>query len=46
MDEQRQQAYSQLIESLLKCPDGEEPEILAAHTELLDAGFLQMWERV
>ncbi len=42
MDEQRQQAYSQLIESLLKCPDGEEAEILAANTELLDAGFLQM----
>ncbi|MEA5514008.1 hypothetical protein VB654_08165, partial [Nodularia sp. UHCC 0506] len=42
MDEQRQQAYYQLIESLLKCPDGEEAEILAANTELLDAGFLQM----
>ncbi|MDF2388159.1 CHAT domain-containing protein [Nostoc ellipsosporum NOK] len=42
MNEQRLQAYYQLIESLLNCPDGEEPEILAANTELLDAGFLQV----
>ncbi|MHC5936979.1 CHAT domain-containing protein [Nostoc sp.] len=42
MNEQRLQAYYQLIESLLNCPNGEEPEILAANTELLDAGFLQM----
>ncbi|MBD2164438.1 tetratricopeptide repeat protein [Calothrix membranacea FACHB-236] len=42
MEEQRLQAYYQLIESLLNCPDGEETEILAANTELLDAGFVQM----
>ncbi|MBD2208950.1 CHAT domain-containing protein [Nostoc linckia FACHB-104] len=42
MEEQRLQAYYQLIESLLNCPDGEEPEILAANTELLDADFLEV----
>ncbi|MEH1904110.1 MAG: hypothetical protein V7L04_22535, partial [Nostoc sp.] len=42
MSEQRLQAYYQLIESLLNCPNREESEILAANTELLDAGFLQM----
>ncbi|QSV63925.1 MAG: CHAT domain-containing protein [Dolichospermum sp. DL01] len=42
MDEQRLQAYQQLIQQLLSCPNGEEAAILAANTELLDAGFLQM----
>ena len=32
----------QLIKTLLNCPDEEELEILAANTELLDAGFLQV----
>ncbi|MDZ8078211.1 MAG: CHAT domain-containing protein [Nostoc sp. DcaGUA01] len=42
MNEQRLQAYYQLIQTLLNCPSGEEPEILVANTELLDAGFLQV----
>ncbi|MEH1960653.1 MAG: CHAT domain-containing protein [Nostoc sp.] len=42
MNEQRLQAYYQLIKSLLNCPNGEEPGILAANTELLDTGFLQV----
>ncbi|WP_226889197.1 hypothetical protein [Nostoc sp. MG11] len=42
MNEQRLQVYCQLIKSLLDCPNGQEPEILAANTELLDAGFLQV----
>ena len=41
MNEQRLQADYQLIESLLNCPSGEKLEILAANTELLNAGFLQ-----
>ncbi|MBW4636196.1 MAG: tetratricopeptide repeat protein, partial [Iphinoe sp. HA4291-MV1] len=41
MNEQRLQAYYQLIQTLLSCPSGEEREILAANTELLDVGFLQ-----
>ncbi|ABA20166.1 TPR repeat protein [Trichormus variabilis ATCC 29413] len=42
MNEQRLQAYYQLIQTLLDCPSGEEPEILAANTELLDADFVQV----
>jgi CHAT domain-containing protein len=42
MDEQRLQAYQQLIQQLLSCPNGEEGAILAANTELLDGGFLQV----
>jgi CHAT domain-containing protein len=44
MNEQRQQAYLNLIERLLNCPSGEEPEILQANQDLLDADFLQMLE--
>ena len=46
MNEQRQQAYLNLIRSLLDSPSGEEPEILAANQELLDAGFVQKVEEV
>ncbi|MEH2423460.1 MAG: CHAT domain-containing protein [Nostoc sp.] len=42
MNEQRLQAYYQLIQTLLECPSGEEPEILSANTELLDADFVQV----
>ncbi|MEH1947511.1 MAG: hypothetical protein V7K77_11220 [Nostoc sp.] len=45
MNEQHLQAYNQLIQTLLDCPSGEEPEILAANTELLDAGFVEVQER-
>jgi len=46
MNEQRQQAYLNLIRSLLDSPSGEEAEILAANQELLDAGFVQTIEEV
>jgi len=46
MNEQRQQAYLNLIRSLLDFPSGEEPNILAANQELLDAGFVQTVEEV
>ena len=46
MNEQRLQAYYQLIESLLSCPSGRESAILAANTELLDAGFVEVLEAV
>ncbi|MBD2456892.1 CHAT domain-containing protein [Nostoc sp. FACHB-87] len=41
MNEQRQQAYLNLIRILLDSPNGEEVEILAAHQDLLDAGLIQ-----
>ncbi len=41
-DSQRQERYLDLIDRLLKCPSGSEPEILDASPELLDAGFVQV----
>jgi hypothetical protein len=46
MEETRAQAYLQLIETLLNCPNGEEPQILQANLELVDSGFLQVCEVV
>ena len=42
----RNSAYLQLINALLSCPSGEEPQILQDNLELLDAGFLQACEAV
>ena len=44
MNEQRQQAYLNLIQRLLNSPSGEVPQILQANRELLDADFLQMMD--
>ena len=44
MDETRAQAYLQLIQTLLTCPNGEKQQILQANSELLDSGFLQICE--
>ncbi|MFM6005102.1 MAG: tetratricopeptide repeat protein, partial [Sphaerospermopsis kisseleviana] len=41
MNEARIHQYLELIQKLLSCPDGEEPEILQAHQELLDQVFLR-----
>ena len=41
MNEQRVQAYFNLINTLLTSPDGHEPQILQQNSELLDEGFLQ-----
>ena len=46
MDETRAQAYRQLIQTLLNCSNGEEPQILQANLELVDSGFLQVCEVV
>jgi len=46
MDENRAQAYLDLIQQLLDCPNGEEPQILQANSELLDGEFLQTCEQV
>lgn len=35
MNQERQEAYLNLIQQLLDCPSGKEPEILAANQELL-----------
>ena len=45
MDEQRAQAYVNLIEQLLACTDVEElNNILQANQELIDPEFLQVME--
>ena len=41
MNEERQQAYLDLIRSLLDSPSSEEQKILAAHQDLLDADLVQ-----
>ncbi|MEH1942035.1 MAG: hypothetical protein V7L01_17715 [Nostoc sp.] len=41
MTEQRQQLYFNLIDELLKCPNGHEPEILESKPELIDSGFVE-----
>ena len=42
MDETRAQAYLQLIQTLLTCPNGEENQIFNANSELVDAELVQM----
>lgn len=42
MTAEREAQYLNLIEQLLRCPNGQEPEILAAQPELLDAGLVQI----
>lgn len=46
MEENRAQAYLQLIHTLLNCPNGEEPQILQDNSELLDREFLETCELV
>jgi hypothetical protein len=41
MSDPRQDQYFTLIDLLLKCPSGQEPEILDSQPELLDAGFVK-----
>ncbi|MCU0544867.1 MAG: tetratricopeptide repeat protein [Oscillatoriaceae cyanobacterium Prado104] len=42
----RQQAYSKLIQDLLKCPRGKEIKILRKHADLVDVGLVEMMEMV
>ncbi|MDJ1185256.1 tetratricopeptide repeat protein [Roseofilum casamattae] len=42
MDGQRINAYLEVIAKLLQCNAGEEMEVLRAHQELLDGGFVQV----
>lgn len=41
MNEERENAYYELINTLLACPSGEEQEILNAQPNLLDAGLVE-----
>lgn len=41
MTDQRQTQYFNLIDELLQCPNGQEPEVLEAKPELIDSGLVQ-----
>jgi hypothetical protein len=42
MNSERQDAYLYLIEQVLTCPNGQEPEILSSNSNLVDVGLVQM----
>jgi hypothetical protein len=42
MNPERQEAYLDLIERVLSCPNGQAPEVLSSCSDLIDAGFVQM----
>ncbi len=46
MDEQRIKDYLDLIQQLLSCPRGEEPEILQGNAHLIDEDFVKAVEWV
>lgn len=46
MEEIQQGPYIRLIEQLLQCPNGQEPEVLDAHPELLNADLVQVMVQV
>jgi len=41
MSEQREERYFNLIDRLLRCPNGEEPQVLDSEPDLLDAGLVK-----
>ncbi len=40
-DNQRQEEYFELIDRLLHCPNGKEPEVLDSRSDLLDQDFIK-----
>ncbi|MGD1807121.1 hypothetical protein ACP6PL_17030 [Dapis sp. BLCC M126] len=46
MEEQRQEQYYELIDKLVKCPNGKEPDVLDENLELVDAGFVSVLMQV
>ena len=46
MTQTRQEQYLNLIDQLLRCPNGEEPEVLNAQMDLIDAGLVQTMMQV
>ena len=40
-DNQRQEEYFQLIDRLLRCPNGKEPEVLDASADLIDENLIK-----
>lgn len=46
MTQQRQDLYMNLIDQLLRCPNGQEPEVLDSHSDLIDAGLVETMTQV
>lgn len=44
--QERQTLYMNLIDQLLNCPNGTEPEVLDSHLDLIDAGLIQTMSQV
>ena len=44
--QERTQQYLGLVEKLLRCPNGKEPEVLDEHMELIDAGLVSIMMQV
>jgi hypothetical protein len=42
IQQERQSLYFNLIDELLQCPNGQEPELLEANKELIDANFVEI----
>ncbi|MCU0525923.1 MAG: hypothetical protein MUF72_13960 [Elainella sp. Prado103] len=42
----RESLYMDLINQLLRCPNGSEPDILDHHLDLIDAGLIQTMSQV
>ncbi len=42
----RQEQYFELIDNLLRCPNGKEPEILDDNLELIDEGLIKSMMQV
>lgn len=40
-ENQRQEEYFKLIDRLLRCPNGKEPEVLDASADLIDQNFVK-----
>ena len=40
-NKQRQEEYFKLIDRLLRCPNGKEPEVLDASADLIDENFIR-----
>jgi hypothetical protein len=46
MSQERQNQYFTLIEQLLSCPNGNEPDVLDAHAHLIDADLVKTMMQV
>ncbi|NET34334.1 MAG: hypothetical protein F6K19_20295 [Cyanothece sp. SIO1E1] len=46
MTSERQEQYLKLIDQLFKCPNGQEPDVLDAQLDLIDADLVQTMVQV